>query len=612
MATTDLKEIPTTSKVETLKTVFARGEFQAAKVQREYQWQSDHVEQLYNDLVAAFERNYPPPTREDRGTGETSEYVSNDADGLLVNTRQTGSKIIREKRPDRETAKEYYLGGLILYRAVSVWYVYDGLQRLTSLTVMLAALRHSWSQIATADAETLNGLLFRQEQRRLLVPTPGATLSSLVKGDDPRNLKTRELTQGDRNLREASKNLRRRFEAAHWTSSRRSQFLTFLCDHLKLSVVEVTNQSLAYQMFVGANTRGLRLGVGDVLKGLIAEQVRINNGTVAQVNQCADGWRQAQRKLGTGFDDFIHAYEVQKFRGPAPESERRPYLERHNTGEELAELFNDRTDPKVICDWIEEEFTPLSDVFQYCRAHLFEKTARGVDIEFKQLSFLGWTDWQPLFLGIADKYETTDQNFRSMIRALKRACYIIELNEWSDGTRRRNFAEALDQLERNRNPFSRGKSWHGALHLGAAADEAKHRLRKPLTSRATRSAIVHLVETLLWGDAVPLACAYRTNVEHILPGVAKGPWLDWFSDTEHDELVDTLGNLCVLDRQANGDISNSTWPIKTVVYEKWRTTFKSLDDVMAHAGPQKKPWDAAIVMARTERLAKLVEKNLFA
>jgi hypothetical protein len=66
MAAADPKEIPTTSKVETLKTIFARGEFQAAKVQREYQWQSDHVQQLYDDLVAAFERVAPPPAREER------------------------------------------------------------------------------------------------------------------------------------------------------------------------------------------------------------------------------------------------------------------------------------------------------------------------------------------------------------------------------------------------------------------------------------------------------------------------------------------------------------------------------------------------------------------
>jgi Protein of unknown function DUF262/Protein of unknown function (DUF1524) len=550
---------------------------------------------------------------ERRGTGRTEQHDSSETEGFLVDTRPTGSRILREKRPERETAKEYFLGGLILYRAVSVWYLYDGLQRLTSLTIVLTALERKWSTISPTDAQTLHGLLFQDQEhrRRLIVPTPGATLSSLVKGDDPRALQVRELTLGDRNMREASKILQRRFEAAHWTSDRRSQFLNFLCEHVKLSVVEVTNQSLAYQMFVGDNTRGLRLGVGDVLKGLIAEQVRTNSGTVGQVNHCADGWRQAQRKLGTGFDDFIHAYEVHKFRGAAPESGRRPYVERHNTGEELAELFNERTKPEVICDWVTNEFTPLTDVFQYCRAHLFERTARGVDIEFKQLSFLSWTDWQPLFLGIADKYETTDKNFGSMIRALKRACYIIELNEWSDGTRRRNFAEALDQLEQNKNPFSKGRSWHGALHLEAAADEAKQRLRQPLTSRATRSAIVHLVETVHWGDAIPLACTSRTNVEHILPGVAKGQWLDWFSETEHDDLVDTLGNLCVLDRQANGDISNSPWPTKTIVYERWRASFKSLDDVMAHAGPPEKPWDAAILMARTERLARLAEKALF-
>ena len=44
------------SETVPLSQVLKIGRFEPAKVQREYQWQTSHVEKLLNDLVAAFQR----------------------------------------------------------------------------------------------------------------------------------------------------------------------------------------------------------------------------------------------------------------------------------------------------------------------------------------------------------------------------------------------------------------------------------------------------------------------------------------------------------------------------------------------------------------------------
>jgi hypothetical protein len=44
------------SKTVSLSQVLQIGRFEPAKVQREYQWRTIHVEKLLNDLVAAFQR----------------------------------------------------------------------------------------------------------------------------------------------------------------------------------------------------------------------------------------------------------------------------------------------------------------------------------------------------------------------------------------------------------------------------------------------------------------------------------------------------------------------------------------------------------------------------
>ena len=613
------------SKTVSLSQVLQIGRFEPAKVQREYQWRTIHVEKLLNDLVAAFQRMGGDPGEEESDDqivdGEGPAEGEEDADAAEGTTERERTSIKRAAEPVRQAPDAYFLGSLILFntKGSKNFVVYDGLQRLTSLNILLSLLRDTWPEIAPADAQIISGLLYDTDnKRRLSFPTTGQTLASVV---DQRTLaRGRDLTDGDYRMRDAVTFFHKQFDQ-RWNGDRRRAFLAFLQDRVQLTVTETDNHSVAYQMFVGANTRGLRLDVGDVLKGMLADQVRQSGGTVTQVDACAKGWRDGQRRLRNGFNDFVHAIEVFKFREePQPvEGKRRP--KQHTTGEKLQAFFNDTTPPATICDWVTGECADMVQVFERSRAHHRMQHVEGVDISFRQLSFLGWTEWHPLLIAIGLKYRDFEgPKFAVDVQRLKRACYVVELLDWSDGTRRRKIMEAIEQLEAGVSPFKRngkGKD-KGSLYFhpgGSAHKAAKRALRVALTSEEKRGAIVRWIETLHWGETVPRSCTDDASVEHVLPIAAMGDWSKMFTDKEREELTNRIGNPCILDKKVNDDIGNKEWREKSPEYERLRHMFKGVDHVLdtssaVLAGSRGHPWCAKTVEILTETLAVRAEKAL--
>lgn len=598
------------------------GKFVPARIQRAYQWQTPEVSRLLDDLVATFQRMELDPGEngtQAAGAAEAEEHDLSDESEEAVESAQ--SPVERRALGLRLAPDGYFLGTVILLKArLSVpWSIYDGLQRILTVTILLSALRDTWPSIPAASALTLSDLLLDRgdKKRRLNYPTTGRMLDAIVDGTRPER---RSLNDGDLRMKEAAEFLRRQFDE-RWNSERRAAFLEFLTDVVMVTVTETDNHSVAYQMFIGANARGLRLSIGDVVKSLIADLVRANGGTVAQVDACAMTWTRAQQTLQRDFDDFIHAAEVFQFRAEYSEkTSLRAYDSAHTTGEKLQELFDETTPPEDICKWIAQDFTRMAAVFERARQHYRMEQATGMDICFRQLSFLEWTEWHPLLLSICLKHENLGSSqLANEIRALKRACYIVELLDWSESTRRRKFMEAIEAREANRSPFARqAKGKPSALYFlpnGNLIKNAQRALRAPLTSMQKRGAIARYVETLHWKGTVPRTCTSGASIEHVLPVMAFGDWLHAFNEDQRERLTNKLGNLCLLDRGANQSIGNKEWRYKAAEFGKWRSYFRSVDTVLAKGQAMTEAgevhaWCPKAIEERTEELAVLAERDL--
>ncbi|MDX2204631.1 MAG: DUF262 domain-containing HNH endonuclease family protein [Hyphomicrobiaceae bacterium] len=598
---------------KTLSEVFALGVFEPAKIQREYQWRTDQVSQLIDDLVAAFQRMGRDP-----GELESDEDVpaaDEESDDGEEPAASAGATIIQRRLRSALVPDTYFLGGLIVLTTArsSSLQVYDGLQRLVTLSAMLCAIRDTWPEPLDRDLARISTLLFDpQKKRRLQYPTPGRTLASLISGE---TLARSPLAPADIRLRDTYHFACGQFNG-RWLPARRRAFLDFLAEAVHVSVSETDNHSVAYQMFMGANARGLKLEVGDILKGVLAEQVRNNNGTVAQVDACAQAFRSAQQKLRAGFTDFLHATEIYVLR---EEHQEVQYLG-HTTGEKLEGMFNDSTPPGEIVQWLEGDFSRIARIFARSREHLHMDPIKGVDISFRQLSFLSWKEWQPLLVAMGLSYDNMSApGFAQEVKTLCRICYIVELLEMSASARRRKFIEAMRQRERGLNPFIWDRRANGprALYFakGTALRRAMKALRAPLVSEEKRGAVVRWIETLLWSGEVPRQCTDDASVEHVLPKASVGAWQTLFSEEERDASLNLLGNLCLIDKSTNIFLGNKEWDFKKSEYLKKADIFKGLGqvlDVSAQMALQNdpRPWSARTVAQLTERLARIGDQAL--
>jgi Protein of unknown function DUF262/Protein of unknown function (DUF1524) len=603
----------------TLAELLRMGAFEPAKIQREFQWQRPHVERLLDDLLGAFQRSggvaidqpdgLEVDTRDPSvwdGDAEAANAAGDVQNGDVANGDQIAS--LRSRPVNGQTPDVYFLGSVIFLKTPrsKTYAVYDGLQRLTSLTLFLATFRDTWAGATPADKAALNGLLFLDDaSARLEFKTAGQSLSSVLAGRKAPN--RGNLTEGDRNMRAAAEYFRKTLVG--WTGVDRRAFLAFLQKDVVLTVTEVDNPSVAYQMFVGANTRGLRLDIGDTLKGTLAEQLRYNGGTIAEVDTCATVWRDAQNRLRKSFNDFVHAVEVLKFR---------PHY-RHATGELIADMFDDKTPPASIIDWIQGDFKTMLSAYERARNHNRQEIATDADISFRQLSFLGWTEWQAYYIAMALTHKDLHSSkFSAEVATLQRICFMIELAGWSESKRRRRFLEAIGQREANINPFTRngGAKGKGALWPDLAmCAQAKRALRFDLTTNERRGAIVRWIETLHWGKNVPSSATNDSSVEHVLPVTATESWAAAFSDDAREACTNRLGNLFILDKDTNEKIGNRDWHVKIEAYRKHRLTFRGAGLVVDHcqmlaAVGQAVPWNAQTVADLTEVLAAKAEKAL--
>ncbi|MEZ5855916.1 MAG: HNH endonuclease family protein [Hyphomicrobiaceae bacterium] len=390
---------------------------------------------------------------------------------------------------------------------------------------------------------------------RVRVQTPARTLADTIAA---RKLRWSEMSAGDRNMREVSSMFTDQF--ADWSDDRRRAFLAFFTSNVLLTVVYVENPSLAYQIFVAANARGLDLEIGDITKGQLVELVSQNGGSRALIETTAAEWTRTQRLLRGGFDDFLNAVEVLKFR---PD-------QKHALGELLLDLFDETSDPAEISTFVTHELSRMARAFEPCRTHLGLSASRGVHLSFRQLSFLHWKDWQPFYLALALAHEDRPDRLDEAIPKLQRACFMFEVLGWSERTRRRAFLKAISQLEDGLDPFrarQKGKVY-GSLYFSPKFRRlARQSLRQPFIEDDRRGSIVRWIETLHWGEEVPKSCTDDTTIEHVLPRTAIGEWQKRFTEDERERLTNRLGNLCLLPADKNADLGNKDWIDKVKVYE---------------------------------------------
>ena len=571
--------------IRTIPDLFAMGRFRPAGVQRTFQWEPENFEALLSDVEAVY-----LDTLEADEAGDDQAISAELNDESVSDPDLLPGSILT---PD-DLGRPYFLGEVVLKpQPDGVFEIYDGMQRMTTLTILFSVLRDRLKDSHLIGA-LQNTIAIGNLTPRLQLAEKDQTLANEIQHV---GATVREFTEpvrspiGDR-LRQAKSFFRDRL--ADQDDQQLAALTRFLVTQVYISVLQVKAPSLARQIFVTTNKRGKALTDEDLFLGQLADMA--DNDDEADIVQTT--FNRVRAGLGEQFGEFMEAVT---------------FIEsgRHCGGSYVVELSDRllRGDVKLTT-WVanlEKKKLAWDGLEQAVSDPKHDPTGG----EFWRLSLLHQKEWKPLALYWFDLYLRRKGNakgkndpaatLKRRIDRLHRSFAALLIAGSKSAVQRKMIEKAFGEIREGRDPVT--KSLKLAAPQRRAADR---RLKLPMTGPNTPRYLLRWFESMQHGQLTTKVC--RTiedaSLEHILPREANldPVWKEAFPDaTFRNMATGLIGNFTLLDRATNSDIGRRGFKRKLKEFKKHSGRYAILVDVVSQT-----EWTPQIVCDRTARLSDAI------
>jgi len=497
-------------------------------------------------------------------------------------------------------AAPYFLGSIVLIKAEATpeSTVVDGQQRLTTLTLLLSAIR------STVGGEELQkditGCIYEK--------------GSLVKGTQARyRLLLRErdrdffrlyvqhenglqaLAQVNTPLPDAQSRLRANAQVfmdglAKLSQSELVRLVQFVITRCYLVTVATPDLDSAYRIFGVLNSRGLDLSATDILKAEI-----IGGIDPALRDTYTKKWEDEEEDLGR--DEF----------GDLFSHIRMVYRKAKPQGTLLKEFKEHVVPAKQPRRFVDEVLLPMAQAFCELRDADYASThhAEQVNEHLRWLNRLEFKDWVPPALIFFVRYRQQPAAVLSFFCDLERLSYSMLARKTGVNDRIERFSALTNSVEA-------GADLSASASPLQLSPEEQHQtytaLSGPLYETHSPRALAQLLLRLdhLMSDGSASYQHEVVSVEHVMPQqpAPNSQWSAWVPDkTVHQLWVHRLGNLALLSRKKNSSASNRDFVWKKSAYftKGGSTAFALTTQVLQYAD-----WTADVMQQRQETmLAKL-------
>lgn len=497
----------------------------------------------------------------------------------------------------------YFLGSIVLIKTEECprGEVIDGQQRLTTLTLLLAALvekltgnqARSLSKYINEPGDLAEDrpprprLTLRERDQEFFqryVQTEGSLGQLLgLDGDD--------LTDPQRNLKANAKlyvdNL------AELDSDEAFALGKFIVNRCYLVAVSTPSMQSAYRIFSVLNDRGLDLLPCDILKSDI-----IGNIPEARREDYTEKWEDAEENLGReAFNELFRHIRMIYQKAKAKTTELEAFREHVLTKEK---------DPQRLVD---EVLVPFAEAFEIVANSTYESSqdASTVNDMLKWLRRIDNLDWIPPAMLFMRRNRREVQTLERFYLALERLAASMFIRRSGINDRIERYAKVIQAIE-------------GGADLWAAdsplmlSDVEKQGTLTALDGDIYNAHKPVRTYTMLRMDSFlsDRAAVYDQNVltvEHVLPQTVAtgGEWATvWPDEDEREKWIHRVGNLVLLSRRKNTQASNLDFREKKEKYFQTRagvSSFAITTQVLA-----QDEWTSQIVETRqVEMLSKFKE-----
>ncbi len=536
-------------------------EYVIPSYQRPYAWTPDHATALFEDLVAFFQA---------------------------------------------EQEEGYFLGSIVLIKAEDNAYaqVIDGQQRLTTLTILLAAMacandgedRDELRPYILEPGKKMEGIL--PKPRLALRERDRAFFAKYIQ-----NLQLAALINSDASSLDNESQVNIRANARYFvqaiaealpTTEKLRAFVTFLLTRCYLVAVSTASQDSAFRVFSVMNSRGLDLQPTDIIK---ADTIgKLKSETERQ--EYNDKWEEMEVELTRdGFRDLFTYLRMIY----AKEKAKRILLEEFRT-----HVLPKNPDPKAFIDDVLE---PFSDALDAIRNASYSATSHAEKVNYyiKWLSRIDNSDWIPPAMLYLKEKRNKPKRVARFFALLERLAAYMHICRWNVNDRIEVYAELINDIQSGAEPDEMAQ-FEFTDEDTEAFREALNGDIYELTPRRRNYLILRLNSFI--SDGAATYDPTILTIEHVLPQnvPATSEWREWWPDVaERKAWVHRIANLVPLNKKKNSSAQNYEFGRKCEIYfsgAKNVSSYALTSQVMA-----QDEWKPEVVEERQEQLLEVLYEN---
>lgn len=497
---------------------------------------------------------------------------------------------------------DYFLGSFVLVKQPNAKHaeVVDGQQRLTTLTILLAALRD------LSETDDIRSYLdqFITVGRDPIGKNSSGEPILRVRDKPGERLAFERVVQkvgataeeGKRNAGEAE-SVRHyirnavlyRSALSEMSDDTRRNLIAFLRERCLVVVVEVPTATAARRIFQVLNARGLDLQPTDILKARLLDKIDI-----ARVEDYAKAWERHEEDIGrAAFAQlFAHIRMIH--------AQKKPKTALEDDFEKDVPMFVE--EPVTFMD---DLLTPIVNAYVACRDDIIARDRFGEEAAelLRALWRVDNSDWLPPVLSYLLKFGEEGE-FEAFLRKFERLTAYLFVNRERVNERINRSASVLRVIAKADSHEEVMED--SALDLSEAEVKA---FREALDGDLYLSTRVRMPVLLRLDEAMAdngVTYHGKETIEHVLPQDPSSTWRKAFSEDERDRWTHHVANLVLLSRIKNSQANNRAFSDKKVGYfsdKKGKTKYVLTQDVL-----KETDWTPEILKARRKKLRKKLDK----
>lgn len=500
-------------------------------------------------------------------------------------------------------ANPYFLGSIVLIKseASPEATVVDGQQRLTTLTLLLSAIRAT-----VKDTAVQTGITKRIYEHGDVVSATQARYRLSLRERDREFF--REYVQHEdglakllglnAKLSDSQSRLRANAQVlkqglARLDEPTLTRLVQFIITRCYLVTVATPDLDSAYRIFGVMNSRGLDLSATDILKADI-----LGGLPEAQRDTYTQRWEETEEDLGREAFGELFSHIRMVYRKAKPQSTLLKEFKAHVAPEQNPRAFMD------------EVLLPMADAFEelISASYASQYKAEEVNEQLRWLNRLEFKDWVPPALVFFVRHGNEPEKLLSFFTDLERLGYSLLIRRSGVNDRIERFSKLTTSIEK-------GEDLDAAtspLQLSPLEqDEVYRRLDGPLYDSLAPRVLAVLLMRLdrLVADKQATYQHAVVSVEHVMPQqpAPRSQWQEWVPDTQaHQYWVHRLGNLALLSRNKNSSASNRDFDWKKSSYftKGGVSSFALTTQVLQHP-----KWTVDVMEHRQSALMQTLEQH---